>query len=380
MTDNGLGGVLRRRRVLLKNVCFLAVSVVALGYLGSDYADVGDWFGVHDYYTVNVELPQTGGLYPNADVTYRGVSVGRVGSISLTDTGVQARLHIRKSAPRIPAQLKADVADLSAVGEEYLDLRPSTDQGPYLAGGSVIPASATSVPAPVTDTLADVDALTQSVPLQSLRTVVDELGNAFAGQGQNLQQLLDSASQFTQAASKSLPATKQLIDDGTTVLGTQAQEADAIRSFAASTDQLAAQLKSSDGDLRRLIAVAPGAADQIDQLVQQVGPNLGVVLGNLLTTADVAQTRRDGIQELLVRLPEAVHDGSSAINAAGGDFGMVVSFFDPLPCTEGYGGTAHQPGTDTGAGAWNESAGCTAPTSTGKDIRGSQNAPQGDGQ
>ena len=85
MTDNGLGGVLRRRRVLLKNVCFLAVSVVALGYLGSDYADVGDWFGVHDYYTVNVELPQTGGLYPNADVTYRGVSVGRVGSISLTE-------------------------------------------------------------------------------------------------------------------------------------------------------------------------------------------------------------------------------------------------------------------------------------------------------
>ena len=369
-----------RRVVLVKNVTFLALSALVLGYLGANYADVGGAFGLPGYYVVRVDLAQTGGLFSNADVTYRGVSVGRVGPITLTDDGVQAELHINDSAHRIPRQLHAQVADLSVAGEEYLDLQPTTDRAPYLVGGDTIRQADTSTPPPVTTMLTSVNELTQSVPLQSLRTVVDQLGDAFTGQAQNLQALLDSSSQFTAAAERAQPATNTLLVDGQTVLQTQADEGGAIRNFATSADQLAAQLDDSDTDLRRLIAAAPQAATQLDQLLKDVGPDLGVLLANLLTTADVAVTRQAGIQELLVSLPAVAAAGSTAINGSGAHMSMAVTFFSPLPCTAGYGGTTHHSGTDTTAGTWNTTAGCTSPPSTGVDVRGSANAPGGSGK
>jgi phospholipid/cholesterol/gamma-HCH transport system substrate-binding protein len=181
------------RATVVKNIAFLVIAVLVLGYLGVRYADLGHYVGLRGYYTVQVQLPEAGGLYEHANVTYRGVSVGRVGPIRLTDDGVRASLRIDDSAPRIPDHLQAVVASLSAVGEQYIDLRPSTDNGPYLHDGSLIAQADTHTPAPVTDLLTSVDNLTASVPLNSLRTVVDEFGQAFNGQAANLQALLDPA-------------------------------------------------------------------------------------------------------------------------------------------------------------------------------------------
>ncbi|MEC3993670.1 MlaD family protein [Actinacidiphila sp. DG2A-62] len=369
------------RTTVAKNIAFLLVAVLVLGYIGVRYADLGRYVGLSGYYDVKVELPEAGGLFKHADVTYRGVSVGRVGDVSLTDRGVEATLRIDDSAPRIPSRLKAVVADLSAVGEEYVDLRPSTDQGPFLHDGSRIAAADASVPAPVTDLLTSVDSLAGSVPLDSLRTVVDEFGQAFDGQATNLQSLLDNSSAFVSAADANLPVDTQLMVDGQTVLRTQAEEGDAIRSFAANASQLAARLDSSDADLRRLIAATPEAAGQVSALLRDVGPDLSVVLANLLTTSDVAVTRQHGIQEFLVKVPAVVAAGSTAVTAQGVNFGMAVTFFSPLPCTSGYGGTVYRNGLDTSAPATalNTAARCTSPASSGRDVRGSAHAPSGGG-
>ncbi|WP_405580784.1 MCE family protein [Streptomyces sp. NBC_01190] len=369
------------RAAIVKNIAFVVIAVLVLGFLGVRYADLGHYVGLRGYYTVSVELPETGGLYEHADVTYRGVPVGRVGPIRLTGDGVRADLRINDSAPRIPDHLQAVVASLSAVGEQYIDLRPNTDAGPYLHNGSTITQADTHTPAPVTDLLTSVNDLTASVPLASLRTVVDEFGQAFTGQADNLQALLDASGRFISAADANLPADLQLMTDARTVLRTQADEGDAITSFAHSAQQLAAQLDASDTDLRRLITAAPDAAGQVSALLRDVGPQLSVVLANLLTTSDVAVTRQRGIQEFLVKVPAVVAAGSTAVTRDGVRFGMAVTFFSPLPCTSGYGGTAYRNGLDTGAPATalNTAARCTAPASSGVDVRGSANAPYGGG-
>ncbi len=118
--------------------------------------------------------------------------------------------------------------------------------------------------------------------------------------------LLDSGSDFVEAADRALPSTVLLIDDGETVLRTQAQEGAAIRGFARGAEELARALKGSDADLRRLLAVTPEAAGQISGVLRDLDPSLGVVLANLLTTAEVAVTRQRGIEELLVTYPAAV--------------------------------------------------------------------------
>ncbi|CAM5573950.1 MCE family protein OS=Streptomyces tendae OX=1932 GN=F3L20_25615 PE=4 SV=1 [Streptomyces tendae] len=57
---------------------------------------------------------------------------------------------------------------------------------------------------------------------------------------------------------------------------------------------------------------------------------------------------------------------------------MAVTFFDPLPCTAGYGATRYRNGLDLGtAPPLNTGAACTAPASTGVNVRGSANAPRG---
>jgi phospholipid/cholesterol/gamma-HCH transport system substrate-binding protein len=364
--------------VRLKNLAFLLIAVLVLGFLGIRYADLGRYVGVADYYTVEVELPRTGGLFTHSDVTFRGVSVGRVGPIDLTADGVVAQLRVKKSAPRIPADTRAVVAGLSAVGEQYIDLRPESDAGPYLADGSRVAQPDTEVPAPVTDVLTSVNDLTRSVPLEDLRTVVDEFGKAFEGHGDDLQVLLDNGSAFIEAADRNLPATTRLLTDGETVLRTQAEEAEAIRGFADGAAELARTLKGSDADLRRLLAVTPDAATQVSGLLRDLDPSLGVVLANLLTTSEVAVTRQRGIEELLVKYPAAVSAGATAVDGGTMKLGLAVTFFQPLPCTDGYGGTRYRTGLDLGtAPALNTGASCTAPAASGVNVRGSAHAPRG---
>ncbi|MCX5386710.1 MCE family protein [Streptomyces sp. NBC_00083] len=368
------------RATRLKNVAFLVIGVLVLGYTGFRYADIGHYIGIRSYYTVKVQLAETGGLFTHSNVTYRGVSVGRVGPIGLSDDGVVAELHIDNSAPPIPSALQAVVANLSAVGEQYIDLRPTSAGAPYLGDGAVIEQSDTRTPAPVTTVLTSVNDLAASVPLESLRTVVDEFGKAFEGRGDDLQALLDNGSDFVRAADRALPSTTTLLADGETVLRTQADEGQAIRTFASGAQTLAATLKSSDGDLRRLIAAAPDAAGQVSGLLRDLDPAISVVLANLLTTADVAVTRQRGIEELLVKIPPLVAAGATAIDKNGANLGMAVTFFAPLPCTDGYGGTTYRNGLETlDTPKLNTKARCAAPASSGIDVRGSAHAPSGGG-
>ncbi|MCT2592404.1 MCE family protein [Streptomyces sp. N2-109] len=362
----------------IRNLTFLVLGAVVLAYIAVQYADLGRYIGMRGYYTVRVELPRTGGLFGNANVTYRGVDIGRVGSVELTDGGVEAEIRIDDSAPPIPADLSAEVASLSAVGEQYLDLAPRTDEGPYLEDGSVVQQQDTATPAPVTDVLTSVNDLAASVPLDSLRVAVDEMGKAFHGQGQNLQVLLDTGSEFIAAADEALPATTLLLTDGETVLRTQNEEAEAIRSFASGAAELAAQLKDSDSDLRRLITQAPQAADQVTALVRENDPAFSVLLANLTTTSELLVTRQRGTEELMVRLPQVIAAGSTATTPDGIRFGMVTTFFEPLPCTSGYGGTTYRNGLDTSPPpSVNTDARCDASPASGQNVRGSRNAPSG---
>src|SRR5688500_1875497 len=90
--------------------------------------------------TVTLQLPATGGLYQFSNVTYRGVQIGKVTDVQPTRDGAVATLSLDTS-PKIPADLHAAVLSVSAVGEQYVDLQPDDEAGPYLHDGSVIPVA-----------------------------------------------------------------------------------------------------------------------------------------------------------------------------------------------------------------------------------------------
>jgi phospholipid/cholesterol/gamma-HCH transport system substrate-binding protein len=366
------------RATRIKVLIFGLISVVVLAYTGFHYANLGRYLGLRGYYVVRMDLANTGGIFPHADVTYRGVSVGRVGNLHLTSNGVEADLDISNSAPPIPAHLHAAVADLTAVGEQYVDLRPATATGPYLTGGSVIPQSETQLPLPVTSVLESVNTLATSLPLTSLRSLMDALGTGFSDQGSTLRSLIDGQSALVKAAYATIPQTKALISDSRQVLATQNAEGAALNSFGRSAALLAHRLRQSDGDIGHLLVTAPQAAAQVAGLLRDNDPGLGVLIANLLTTSEVTLTRGAALKELLSAFPAAVAAGSTVITPKGARFGVALTFFNPLPCTTGYRGTVYRNGLDTSRGpALNKAARCALPASSGVDVRGSAHAPGG---
>src|SRR5215472_19169016 len=186
------------RATRIRLIAFALIGVLIIGYVWFHYANLGRYLGLRGYYVVRLDMANSGGLYSGADVTYRGVSVGRVAAMRLTDTGIEVDLDISTSAPPIPASTQAAVADLSAVGEQYVDLRPVSATGPDLANGSVIPSA--QLPLPVTSLLISVNSLATSLPLKQLRQLTDELATGFGGQGANLGALIDGNNALARGA------------------------------------------------------------------------------------------------------------------------------------------------------------------------------------
>ena len=364
-------------RVRLQLLAFVIVTVLGLGYVSVRYLGAAALFGAGPY-PVTLQLTDSGGIFTGAEVTYRGVSVGRVGPLRLTTQGVDAQLEIDPDAPPIPADSDAVVSDLSVIGEQFVDLRPVRRDGPTLRAGSVIPASRTSTPVPIGDLIAHLDIFLRSVPLDSLRTVVRELGTAVTGTGADLQILLDSTDAFTRDAIAALPQTVTLIRDGRVVLQTQNEQSSAIISFSRDLALLAAQLRSSDPDLRRLIATTPQFADQTSGLLRESGTQIGQLLADLLTVSRVALPRQAALRHLLSVYPVVTGGTDSSVVPDDGfvHLGLALNLFDPYACVRGYQGTIRRSGTDTTPIPANRDAFCAEPPGSPTDVRGAQNVPR----
>ncbi len=264
------------RTVRVQVVIFVVASLVAISYMSVRYVGVLRMLGQSGY-DVQVELADSGGIFTNAEVDYRGVPVGRVGAMKLTATGIEVTLKIN-SARNIPSDVEAVVANRSVIGEQYVDLQPKTNSGPYLKDGSRIPQSATQLPPPLSTLLLSSNQFLQSIPIHSLQTTVNELYLANQNLGPNLQRLLTTSQAFFTTATQNLPTTIDLINAGKTVLATQQQEAGAITTFSANLKLFNQQLAASDGDIRRVIYTTPAAAAQLsgpdhrpEQLAQLAG-------------------------------------------------------------------------------------------------------------
>src|SRR6476661_4104471 len=130
-------------------IIFVIITLLGVSFVGARYARLDRLF-YDSAYTVDAHFAQSGGIFTGAEVTYRGVKIGTVSGMKLTDKGVDVLLAIDKSSERIPAETLALVGNKSAVGEQYVELQPQTNSGPYLKDGSAIDTPETQVPVSTT--------------------------------------------------------------------------------------------------------------------------------------------------------------------------------------------------------------------------------------
>lgn len=320
-------------------ILFTIASVIGVAVMLFAYMQVQTMVGLNRL-TVKLELPATGGLYRYSNVTYRGVQIGRVTDVVLTQKGAEATMSLDTS-PKIPADLAADVRSVSAVGEQYVDLRPRTDSGPYLKDGSVISVENTTIPQQVGPMLDQVSSLLKSVPKERLSDLLDESFKAFNGAGDDFQSLLDSSASISQYLNEVSDQSKALIDDSGPLLDSQAETTDSIRTWARSVAGISDEVASHDADIRTILQRGPGFADELSGLLNQLKPTLPVLLSNLTTLGQIFVTYNPSIEQLLVLLPGTVALQQSFGIMKNNPYGLPLSDFsftisDPPPCTVGF--------------------------------------------
>jgi phospholipid/cholesterol/gamma-HCH transport system substrate-binding protein len=367
------------RRTKVQLMVFLLITVVGVAFVGARYAQVDRLF-VDDRYTVTASFAESGGIFSGAEVTYRGQPIGRVGELRLEHDGVLVDLDIDDGV-QVPADVKAVVANRSAIGEQYVDLQPRSGDGPYLKDESRIDRQNTELPITTTALLLNLDQLINSVDRDDLRVTVKELGTALRGKGTDLQRIIDSSGVLIDAADANINQTIKLIKDGNTVLTTQVESGDHIKTWAKNIALLSDTLASSDTDLRAVIDNGSAAGRQVTALITENRADIAVLLGNLLTMSQITAVRLDGLEQMLIIYPAAVMGGyivparDKGTGHYDAHFGLVLGL-SPAACREGYGGTDKRVPQDTRDIPANTKASCTADRSSGVNVRGSQNAPK----
>ena len=289
-------------------------------------------------------------------------------------------LEIDDDSEPIPLDTNALVANRSAVGEQYLDLLPNTDEGPYLGEGSEIETEKTRTPIPPTQLLVDLDKMVNSVNKDSLRTVVSEMGKAFNGTGKELGQIIDTSNSFIETANDNFEVTTSLIKDSNTVLNTQLDSATDLKSFARDLALFSDTMVASDGDLRRVIDNGSATANQLRRFLEDNEVNLGELINNLVTTGEVTVKHLDGLEQVLVLYPYVVEGGYTVVDKDpktglyDAHFGLIMQQ-EPHVCTEGYDRGQIRGPEDRADKPMDLDARCTEPQAQ-SNARGAQHAPR----
>lgn len=330
------------RRIRIQLAIFAALILVGLWAVFGYYYQLPSRFFAVGVYTVSVQLSQANTLYDGGNVTYRGVHVGRINEVRLTDTGAEAVLQL-DSGTNIPSDLTIEVHSVSAVGEQYLSLLPRNGNSPPLKDGDVIPADRTTFPPDINALLAATNRGLDAIPRDNLRTVVDEAYTAVGGLGPEMSRLVNSATTLASDARKNLDSIVTVIDESKPLLDSQVESSDSIQAWAGNLAAITKQLQTNDTAVQGILQNGPQALAETQALLDRLQPTLPIVLANLVSVGEVAVTYRDNLEALLVLLPQ----GAAAIQAiqvpnkntdqdykgAFLDFNLNINL--PPPCTTG---------------------------------------------
>ena len=301
------------RLTKIQLIIFAIVTVLGGAFVGGRYAQIDRLF-VDRSYPVTAQFSDSGGIFAGAQVTYRGIPVGKVGKLQFKDNGVRATLDIEDSAPKIPSDVLAVVANKSAIGEQFVDLQPRGNSGPYLTKGSAISVKNTRIPIDTTTLLVDTNDLVKSVNTDDLRTVVDELGQAFESTGPDLATILDTSSAFIKEADDNIDVTRALIRGSGTVLQTQIDKQESIQTFSRNLRLFSDSFAAADPDLRRLLDKGSVSAASLRQVVDENAETLGKAVNDLVTANKPLSENVLGLQAIFLLYPYLVEGSFSVLD------------------------------------------------------------------
>jgi phospholipid/cholesterol/gamma-HCH transport system substrate-binding protein len=315
-------------------VAFGILTVISLLVLGIYYLQVPSLVGIGQY-TLKAQLPASGGLYPTANVTYRGITIGKITDVEPTEHGVEATMSI-DSKYKIPVDTIANVHSVSAVGEQYLDLVSKGDSGKYLSEGQTIAKG--TVPAEIGPALDTANRGLSALPKDKIGTLLDETAESVGGLGPALQRLVDSTQAIVGDFKTNITNVNDILQNSGPVLDSQVKSGDAIERWARNLNSLSAQAAQRDQNVKSVLSQAAPTADQVKSVFSDVKESLPQLLANLEVVFDLLKRYHTGLEQVLVFLPQ----GASIAQTVAAPFpnqaalDLALSINQPPPCLTGF--------------------------------------------
>jgi phospholipid/cholesterol/gamma-HCH transport system substrate-binding protein len=363
------------RLIKTQLVLLTAVAVAAVVVLGWYYLRIPSLVGVSRY-TLYAELPQSGGLYRTANVTYRGITIGKVTDVEPTERGVRATMSI-DNGYQIPTDASANVHSVSAVGEQYLDMVSTSNRGPYLRNGQTITKS--TVPSQIGPALDAANRGLAVLPKDKVASLLYETSQALGGLGPSLRRLVDATQAITHDFRGSIDDIDDIIEHSAPIIDSQVNSGDDIGRWAANLNTLAAQTAQQDQAVRSILANAAPTADQVNATFSDVRESLPQTLANLEVVLDMLKRYHDGVEQALVFLPQGGAIAQSVTSATPGQAALGVgaaALNQPPPCLTGFlPASEWRAPADTSTAPLPVGTYCKIPMDATNVVRGARNYP-----
>jgi phospholipid/cholesterol/gamma-HCH transport system substrate-binding protein len=354
---------------------FSILTVVSLLVLGVYYLQLPSLMGVGRY-TLTADLPASGGLYPTANVTYRGITIGKVTDVEPTQGGAVATMSIN-SQYKIPIDAVANVHSVSAVGEQYLDLVSTGNPGKYFSDGQTTAKG--TVPSEIGPALDIANRGLAALPKEKISALLDETAQSVGGLGPALHRLVDSTQAIVGGFKTNITDITDIIENAGPILDSQVTSGNAIERWARNLNTLAAQAATNDQHTKGILSQAAPAADQVNSVFSDVRDSLPQVLANLEVVFDLLKRYHAGLEQVLVFLPQAASESQTESapyeHQAVLDVGMSIN--QPPPCLTGFiPASQWRSPADTSPAPLPSGAYCKIPMDTpSNSVRGSRNIP-----
>ena len=188
-------------------VLLVVVSVALAAYLGIGILKLKPFA---DTETVTVEMASSGGLLPRSRVLYNGIEVGHVTDIAVRPDGLRATLSIDDGYD-IPADAEVTVANLSLVGEQYVDFSSTRATGPYLRDGAVLSRNVITQ-ATVGETLTNLQRLVGQIDPKRLLSIANTINAGYIGREDDITKLGEFSNQFSRTVTTQRTEFSDLFD------------------------------------------------------------------------------------------------------------------------------------------------------------------------
>ena len=235
------------------------------------------------------------------DVKVKGVLVGRIQSVELSDEGDAVIELLIDEEHRFPEDSSVEIRSKTVFGQKWVELIPGDDDA-YLAAGSVIPDERTTEPLEFELALQLGHDLLSEIPLQDLSRIFRSLAHGFSGREDDARTALDRglvALRAVNARSDQLDLSLRQLAEFSRWLN---DNDDAVIDLMASVDSANRALVGAAPEFESSLDSVPAALNDVAGFQERTEEELGRLVENGATLAEIVAARSDRLTDIVVQL------------------------------------------------------------------------------